>query len=69
MALPSRFILLLGFCLFGAIACAQAPAISTAAADTPAPAGADTTSKADTLSRYRLSTGDVISIAVYVKTI
>ena len=63
MARVGRFLLLACVCLFGAIACAQAPAIFSAAA--PAPADADTTSKADTLSRYRLSTGDVISISVY----
>ena len=65
MARPSRFILLFCFCQFGAIACAQAPAVSAAAADAPALSDVDTTSKADTLSRYRLSTGDVISITVY----
>ena len=65
MARSSRFILLFCFCQFGAIACAQAPAVSAAAADAPALSDVDTTSKADTLSRYRLSTGDVISITVY----
>ena len=65
MACPGRFILLFCFCQFGAIACAQAPAVSSAAAEAPALADVDTTSRADTLSRYRLSTGDVISITVY----
>lgn len=69
-----RFILLVCFCLFGATACAQVPAMFGAAApaaapaDAPAPADADTTptpSSAETLSRYKLSTGDVISISVY----
>jgi polysaccharide biosynthesis/export protein VpsN len=67
MAHSGRFIFLLGFCLFGASACAQAPTASSATAPTPAPAqsDADTGTKAETLSRYRLSTGDVISITVY----
>ncbi len=65
MARPGRYILLVCFCLFGAIACAQAPAVSSAAADAPAQSDTNTTSKIDTLSRYRLSTGDVISISVY----
>lgn len=67
MARLGQIILLACFCLFGAIACAQAPARSSTATgtDTPAPADADAKSKADTFSRYRLSTGDVISIVVY----
>ena len=67
MALPGRFILLICFCLFGAISCAQAPAVSSAAAaaDAPALPEADAPSKYDTFSKYRLSTGDVISITVF----
>ncbi len=67
MARAGRIILLVCLCLFGAIACAQVPAVSNIATgtDTPAPASADSGPKADTLSRYRLSTGDVISIIVY----
>ena len=65
MARRSRFILLVCLCLSGTISCAQAPAVSSAAADAPVQSDAGTTSKADTLSRYRLSTGDVISITVF----
>jgi polysaccharide biosynthesis/export protein VpsN len=63
MARSGRIIILLCFCLYGAIACTQAPVIANVAAD--APANADANSGADTLSRYKLSTGDVISIVVY----
>ncbi len=67
MARLGRFILLVCFCLFGAISCAQAPAVSSAPAVAEAPAQPETeaASKAGTLSKYRLSTGDVISITVY----
>lgn len=65
MERPGRYILLVCYCLFGAVACARAPVVSSAAADAPAPALAGTASRADTLSRYRLATGDVISISVY----
>jgi polysaccharide export outer membrane protein len=67
MANPGRVVLLLCFCLFGATACAQAPAVSGAAvaAPAPVPAEADQASKTESLSKYRLSTGDVISITVY----
>ena len=51
MTLPSRFVLLVGLCLVCAFAWAQSEA--------------DTTTRSDTLSKYRLSTGDVISITVY----
>ena len=67
MANPGRVVLLLCFFLFGATACAQAPAVSGAAvaAPAPVPAEADQASKTESLSKYRLSTGDVISITVY----
>jgi len=67
MASPGRVVLLLCFCLFGATACAQAPAVSGAAVAAPAPVPTETdqASKTETLSKYRLSTGDVISISVY----
>ena len=67
LASPGRFILVLCICLFGATACAQAPAVSSAATNAPAPAAADAdpTSGTESLSKYRLSTGDVISITVY----
>lgn len=69
MASPGRIVLLLCFCLFGATACAQTPAVSSAVVGAPAPALApadnDPTAKSETLSKYRLSTGDVISITVY----
>ena len=67
MANPGRVVLLLCFCLFGATACAQAPAVSGAvvAAPAPVPTETDQASKSETLSKYRLSTGDVISISVY----
>ncbi len=65
MARSGGFILLLCFCLFGAISCAQAPAVSAAAAAAPAQQEPEAPSKADNLSTYRLSTGDVISITVY----
>jgi polysaccharide biosynthesis/export protein VpsN len=65
MALLSRFMLFVCFCLFGAGACAQAPAVSGADAPAPAQADADAAPKTDALSKYRLSTGDVISITVY----
>lgn len=65
MARSGGFILLLSFCLFGAISCAQAPVASGAAAAGPGQAESETPSRADNLSTYRLSTGDVISIAVY----
>ena len=71
MARPNRFIPLVCCCLFGAIACAQAPVVpSTAPAaaaqtDTVTATKSDTTAKGETLSKYRLSTGDVISISVY----
>ena len=67
MARSGRFVLILCFCLFGAISCAQAPAVSSApaAADAPAKPETGTASKGEELSTYRLSTGDVISITVY----
>ena len=55
MLRPGRSILLLFFVLFSAIAFAQAPAQPNA----------DAASRPDSLSRYRLSTGDVISITVF----
>lgn len=64
MAAPHRLIPLVCFCLFSAAAYAQTPA-SGAGADTPAQAGSDTPAKSDALSKYKLSTGDVISITVY----
>ena len=51
MAFPSRFILFIGLCLVHALSWAQV--------------GGATASNDDTLSKYRLSTGDVISISVY----
>lgn len=67
MAFLSRFILPGCFCLLSAIACAQAPVVSgaPARADTPATTESGPAGKSDMLSKYRLSTGDVISIAVY----
>jgi protein involved in polysaccharide export with SLBB domain len=65
MAHPGRLILLICFCLFSAISCAQLATVSSAAADAPAQPETDAPSRSDTLSRYRLSTGDVISITVY----
>lgn len=67
MASPGRVVLLLCFCLFGATACAQTPVVSGAVVAAPAPVAAETdqASKTETLSKYRLSTGDVISISVY----
>lgn len=65
MPRPLRFTLLACFCLFSVIACAQAPTAPSAAAETTAPADVENSSRTDTLSRYRLSTGDVISISVY----
>lgn len=51
MPYPSRFILFIGLCLACAFSWAQT--------------GSDTAAKDETLSKYRLSTGDVISITVY----
>ena len=65
MARSGRFLLLVCFCVFAATSCAQTPAVPSASADAPAAAEAEAPSKADTLSKYRLSTGDVISISVY----
>lgn len=65
MAAPRRLIPLVCFCLFSATAHAQTPAVTSAVADTPAQSSADTPAKSDTLSKYKLSTGDVISITVY----
>lgn len=67
MARFGRLIVFVGFCLFGAISCAQAPVVSSAAAAAVATAQApgDANAKADTLSQYKLSTGDVISISVF----
>lgn len=67
MLRPGRFSFVLCCCLFGLISCAQAPAVSSApaAAATPVQPETETDSKADTLSKYRLSTGDVISISVF----
>ncbi|MEK7435407.1 MAG: polysaccharide biosynthesis/export family protein [Pseudomonadota bacterium] len=77
MASLGRSILLICSCLFGAVACAQAPVVSDAGVGAPAGAstggwaaagpGADAAAAAETesRSRYRLSTGDVISITVY----
>ena len=63
MARPGRFLVLVCVCLFGASSCAQLKPVSDAAAGAAADASAP--AESDTLSRYRLSTGDVISIAVY----
>lgn len=65
MAAPHRLIPLVCFCLLSATAYAQAPAVTGAAADAPAQSSTDTPAKSDTLSKYKLSTGDVISITVY----
>jgi polysaccharide export outer membrane protein len=66
MASCGRFIPLFCFCLLSVSSCAQIPADSTAVAQAPAPADADpAASKSESLSKYRLSTGDVISITVY----
>jgi len=65
MTSPGRFILLLFFFLFGAAGCAQAPAVANAVTEAPAAADADPAVKTESLSQYRLSTGDVISITVY----
>lgn len=51
MPYPSRFIVFIGLCLACALSFAQT--------------GSDPTAKDDTLSKYRLATGDVISITVY----
>lgn len=66
MASCGRFIPLVCFCLLSVSSCAQTPAVPAAVAQAPAPADADpAASKSESLSRYRLSTGDVISITVY----
>jgi len=65
MARCSLIVLFACFCLFGAIGCTQAPTLSDATADAPPPPNTDSNSNGDTLSRYKLSTGDVISIVVY----
>jgi len=57
MALPYRFFVFVCLGLAGALSWSQTPA--------PASADANTTSKYDMLSKYRLSTGDVISITVF----
>ncbi len=63
MARPGGVFVLVCVCLFGSSSCAQVRAVSDAA--TGAPAIAPDTAESDTLSRYRLSSGDVISITVY----
>ena len=63
LANSGRTALLLIACLFGANSCAQSPAVSEASAQAPAPDS--TQAPGETLSRYRLSTGDVISITVF----
>ena len=63
MARPDRLFAILCFCLFGAVACAQVPAVSSAKAEAVAPGAA--AAKGESLSSYKLSTGDVISISVY----
>lgn len=65
MASSGRFIPLVCFWLLVLSSCAETPAVPAAVAQAPAPAGADPESKADSLSKYRLATGDVISITVY----
>jgi len=64
---PGRYSFLLCFGLFGATGCAQAPAVANTVAEATAsvPADADPAAKTESLSKYRLSTGDVISITVY----
>lgn len=51
MTLPSRFMLFAGLCLVCALSWGQT--------------GTDAPARIDTLSRYKLSTGDVISIVVF----
>jgi len=67
MARSGRLVVLACICLFGTVSCAQAPVVSSAGAAAVAPAqtGTDANAKADTLSQYKLSTGDVISISVF----
>jgi polysaccharide biosynthesis/export protein VpsN len=60
MALSSRFVVFAALCLV--CACSWAQAQVQADADTPPKSD---TLKSDTLSKYRLSTGDVISITVF----
>lgn len=67
MARSGRLVVLVCFCLFGAISCAQAPTVSSASATAvaPAPPRAGAAPEAETLSRYKLAAGDVISISVF----
>lgn len=65
MATPARLMLHVCFCVFSATGCAQAPAVSSPAAEAAVAPDADATTKGETLSKYRLSTGDVISITVF----
>jgi polysaccharide biosynthesis/export protein VpsN len=61
----SRLTVLLCLCLFSAISSAQAPAVSGWGVAAPAKPDADAPPKTDTMSRYLLATGDVISITVF----
>ena len=69
MAIPSRSILVFGLWLL--CACTSAPAQTPAqsqtppAAQAPVPADTATAPKAESLSKYKLAAGDVISISVF----
>ena len=65
MARPGRFVLILCFCLFGATPARRRRRSPARRPRRRAAGETDAASKTETLSKYRLSTGDVISITVY----
>jgi len=69
MTLPSRILFFAGLCLACTLSFAQAgpetPAKSDTSAKADAAAGSDPSARGETLSKYRLATGDVISITVF----